>query len=465
MLHSLRARMAAGLSGIMLSLSLVGALPAAALTLTGLTNSHDPGAIIRDGDTWFHFTTGQGIWYSTSTNLTHWVGAPTTVFGNTWPSWINSAVAGFDGHFWAPDVIRMGNYYYLYYSVSTFGSSTSAIGVARTASLKNPSWQDLGVVVQSYGGASEINAIDPALFRDYDGKVYMSYGSFFGGIGLAEINQNTGKLAGSVTAIYGGGHQDIEAPYITRDGDYYYLFVNRGSCCQGANSSYYVQVSRANSIYGPWTGTRTILGNVSGKYKGPGHIGLLKENGCNYVSIHYYDLTDNGNAKLDILRMTYAGGWPVLTRNFSSISSCGGVSDGIYSFTARHSNRALAVDNAATTNGAFVEQYGYSGASNQKWYVIGQNAGNYSVINVNSLKSLDVWERSTAAGARIAQWDYWGGDGQKWRLDASGNYVVVRSVLSGLALDVLNASTANDAQIIQWSMTGAHNQQWTMTRR
>lgn len=465
MLHFVRARVAKHLSILLLGFSLASVLPASALDLTGLTNSHDPGAIVRDGDTLFHFTTGHGVWYSTSTNLTHWTGAPATVFGSSWPSWINGAVPGFDGHFWAPDVIRMGNYYYLYYSASTFGSSTSAIGVARTASLKNPSWQDLGVVVQSYGGIAEINAIDPALFRDYDGKVYMSYGSFFGGIGLAEINQSTGKLTSSVTHIYGGGHQDIEAPYITRDGDYYYLFVNRGSCCQSSNSSYYVQVSRSNSIYGPWSGTRTILGNVSGKYKGPGHIGLLKENGCNYVSTHYYDLNDSGNAKLDILRMTYSGGWPVLTRNFSSISSCGGVSDGIYSLTARHSNRALAVDNASTANGAFVEQYGYSGANNQKWYVIGQNAGNYSLINVNSLKSLDVWELSTAPGARIAQWDYWGGDGQKWKLDASGSYFVVRSVLSGLALDVLNMSTANDAQVIQWSLTGATNQQWTMVRR
>ncbi|MBE8716206.1 family 43 glycosylhydrolase [Cellvibrio polysaccharolyticus] len=465
MLHSVRARAAKCCSLLLLGFSLTSVLPATALDLTGLVNSHDPGAIVRDGDTLFHFTTGHGVWYSTSTNLTHWTGAPSTVFGSSWPSWINSAVPGFDGHFWAPDVIQMGNYYYLYYSASTFGSSTSAIGVARSPSLKNPAWQDLGVVVQSYGGFTEMNAIDPALFRDYDGKVYMSYGSFFGGIGIAEINQSTGKLASSVSHIYGGGHQDIEAPYITRDGDYYYLFVNRGSCCQGANSSYYVQVSRSTSIYGPWSGTRTILGNVSGKYKGPGHIGLLKENGCNYVSTHYYDLNDNGNAKLDILRMTYSGGWPVLTRNFSSVSSCGGVSDGIYSLTARHSNRALAVDNASTANGAFVEQYGYSGAANQKWYVIGQNAGNYSLINVNSLKSLDVWELSTAPGARIAQWDYWGGDGQKWKLDASGSHFVVRSVLSGLALDVLNMSTANDAQVIQWNLTGATNQQWSMIRR
>ena len=62
--------------------------------------------------------------------------------------------------------------------------------------LKNPSWTDLGIVVQSYGGGAEINAIDPSLFRDYDGKVYMSYGLSFLWIGqfLINIGVNVGLL-------------------------------------------------------------------------------------------------------------------------------------------------------------------------------------------------------------------------------------------------------------------------------
>jgi len=434
-----------------------------AITITGLPNSHDPGTITKDGNTYFHFTTGTGIWYSTSTNLTHWTGGPSPVF-TSYPSWIYNKIPNFSGDFWAPDIIHMGGYYYLYYSVSTFGSSNSAIGVARTASLTSPSWQDLGAVVQSYGGNNEINAIDPALYRDHDGKVYMSYGSFFGGIGIAEVNQSTGKLATNVTHIYGGGHQDIEAPYIARDGDYYYLFINRGSCCNGANSTYYVQVARSTSIMGPYTGVRTLLPNSSGKYKGPGHIGLLKENGCNFVSTHYYDTTDNGNAKLDILKMTYSGGWPTLTRDFT-FASCGGVSDGLYRITSRSSGKDLMVLNSSTNNGAAVVQYSYAGSRSQQWYVINHGTtGNYSLINANSLQSLDVFDNSTNPGTIIAQWPYWGGNGQKWKLAASSNYRTIVSVLSGYPLDVLNFSTANNAEIIQWNATGATNQQWTFTR-
>ncbi|MBW8898637.1 MAG: family 43 glycosylhydrolase, partial [Massilia sp.] len=269
-------------------------------------------------------------------------------------------------------------YYYLYYAVSSFGTSSSAIGVARSASLKTPNWQDLGIVVESYGGSSEINAIDPALFRDHDGKVYLSYGSFFGGIGLAEINQSTGKLAGSVTTIWGGGGRDIEAPYITRDGGYYYLFVNRGSCCHGVDSTYTVEVQRATDVRGPYSGTRTILPVTDGKYRGPGHIADLRQDGCHFVSTHYHDLSDNGNAKLDILRMTYSGGWPVLTRNFTDFAGCGGISDGVYAFRSRLSGKAMGVAGASTADGALVQQSTDANARHQQWYVIGHGDGYYS---------------------------------------------------------------------------------------
>jgi arabinan endo-1,5-alpha-L-arabinosidase len=440
---------------------------APALDLQGLQNSHDPATLIKDGDTYFHFTTGTGIWYSTSRDLVTWTGGPAPVF-TTYPAWIKNKIPTWpNGDFWAPDIIHMNGYYYLYYSVSTFGSSNSAIGVARSASLKSPSWTDLGIVVESFGGSSEINAIDPALFRDHDGKVYMSYGSFHGGIGLAEINQSTGKLATSVTRIWGGGGADIEAPYIVRNGGYYYLFVNRGACCKGSNSTYYVEVARATSVTGPYSGTRTVLPNVDGKFKGPGHIGVLKQDGCNYVSTHYYDLNDGGAAKLSILKMTYSSdGWPVLTRNFTSITSCGGISDGLYSFKSRLSGKMMEVASASTTNGAAVQQWADNGHRTQRWYVIGHGDGYYSLINANSLQSADVFEQSMTAGAKIVQWPYWGGNGQKYAFTSpAAGYHVITNRLNGMAMDVSGKSLSDGAAIIQWTVTNGSNQQWQLIRR
>ena len=128
------------------------ACSASALDLQGLQNSHDPGTIVKDHDTYFHFTTGtNGIWYSTSTDLVTWGTTTGNVFSSTsYPSWISSNFPNWSkGSFWAPDVIKMNGYFYLYYSVTdTFGYANSAIGVARSPSLKNPVWTDLGIVVQ-----------------------------------------------------------------------------------------------------------------------------------------------------------------------------------------------------------------------------------------------------------------------------------------------------------------------------
>ncbi|HEU4776893.1 MAG TPA: family 43 glycosylhydrolase [Telluria sp.] len=443
----------------------LGCAGASGVTLAGLQNAHDPGTVTKDGDTYFNFTTGQGIWYSTSKDLVTWSGGPGPVF-STVPAWIKAKIPGFSGAFWAPDVIHMNGYYYLYYSVSTFGTSSSAIGVARSASLRNPAWQDLGVVVESFGGSSEINAIDPALVRDHDGKVYLSYGSFFGGIGLAEINQSSGKLAGSVSRIWGGGFADIEAPYITRNGGYYYLFVNRGACCKGANSTYYVEVQRATSIAGPYSGTRTVLANVDGNHKGPGHVGVLKQDGCQFVSTHYYDTNDGGNAKLQFHKMSYSGDWPVLSTAFSSFAGCGGISDGTYAFKSRLSGKVLTVAGAALGNGALVQQAADTGAKHQSWYVLGHGDGNYSIINANSLRSLDNYGNSTTAGSAIAQWDYWAGAGQQWRFASpAAGYLTVANQLSAMVLDVKAKSVDEGAAIIQYPLNNAANQQWMLQRR
>ena len=442
------------------------ATAATAIELAGVKNAHDPGTITKDGDTWFNFTTGDKIWYSTSKDLITWTAGPAPVFASN-PAWVTNKVANFGGSYWAPDVIHMNGYYYLYYSVSTFGTSNSAIGVARSLSLKNPSWTDLGIVVESFGGSGEINAIDPALMRDHNGKVYLSYGSFFGGIGVAEINQATGKLATSVTTILGGGGKDIEAPYIVREGDYYYLFVNRGACCKGADSTYYVQVQRATSVTGPYSGTRTVLANIDANFKGPGHVGVLKQDGCQFVSTHYYDTNDGGNAKLQFHKMSYdADGWPVLTRNFSSFAGCGGISDGTYAIKSRLSGKALTVAGAAAANGALVVQAGDTGAKHQSWYVMGHGDGDYSIINAASLRSLDNYGNSTMAGTNIAQWDYWGGAGQQWRFasPAAGS-VTLANQLSGMVLDVKGKSLDENAPIIQYPLSNAVNQQWSMQRR
>src|SRR4051794_29985285 len=105
--------------------------------LSGQLGAHDPSTLIKDGGNYYYFATGQGIVSRRSSNLMRWnTGA--TVF-STAPAWTTSAVPGFTGNFWAPDIAFFNGAYHLYYSVSTFGNQVSAIGMATTPTLDTSS--------------------------------------------------------------------------------------------------------------------------------------------------------------------------------------------------------------------------------------------------------------------------------------------------------------------------------------
>ena len=81
----------------------------------------------------------------------------------------------------------------VYYSVSTFGSNESAIGLASCDDIKDEqSWRDDGLVLNSTT-SNNYNCIDPCLVQDTEGKLWMSFGSFWSGIKLVEINKSTMK--------------------------------------------------------------------------------------------------------------------------------------------------------------------------------------------------------------------------------------------------------------------------------
>ena len=102
---------------------------------------------------------------------------------------------GFTGNFWAPDVIYFNGQYHLYYAVSTFGSQVSAIGLATNPTLdpNDPSyqWTDQGPVIQSTTGNS-YNCIDPSVLFDASSNLWMSFGSFWNGIYLVQLDAATG---------------------------------------------------------------------------------------------------------------------------------------------------------------------------------------------------------------------------------------------------------------------------------
>jgi arabinan endo-1,5-alpha-L-arabinosidase len=299
--------------------------------LTGNVRLHDPSTIIEQDGRFYLFYTGNEVRSKVSDDLLDWDEGPRVFDGP--PSWVASAVPGnSNANFWAPDVAYFNNQYHLYYSASTFGSQVSAIGLATSPTL-DPSdpdygWTDHGPVIQSQVG-SPYNTIDPNIIQTTTGEVWMSFGSFWNGIYVVQIDPNTGKLPPRFLARNLARNASIEAPYIhERDGEFY-LFVNWGSCCSGSNSTYNIRVGRSDSITGPYldedgvnmvsNGGTLFLGS-EGDFIGPGHLSIFEQGGSEWFGYHYYDGDDRGRSKYNLREIVWTEeGWPVAGQAFSGL--------------------------------------------------------------------------------------------------------------------------------------------------
>ncbi len=299
-------------------------LPAAAQT-GAVTHVHDP-SIIKHGPFYYIFSTGPGIPIRRSKDLVHW---ETTgrVFENI-PQWISREVPGFKGHVWAPDISFFNGKYHLYYAVSTPGSNRSCIGLAVNDTLdsaaRNYSWRDMGKVIESTPRKDDFNAIDPNLIAGSEGQYYLAFGSFWGGIKLCQIDPGTGKSLHQppklVSLASRPAPRAIEAPFIIRRGDYYYLFVSFDFCCKGVRSTYKIAVGRSKHVAGQYLdqagkdmreggGTVVLVSHAS--VRGPGHNAVLEDGGKYYLVHHMYDADHDGTPTLQIRPIAWKDNWPV----------------------------------------------------------------------------------------------------------------------------------------------------------
>lgn len=289
--------------------------------------AHDPSALIEcDGEYWI-FHTGRGVPSWRSRDLVHWQEGP-PVFAQP-PAWVAGAVPeNRNALFWAPDIIRIGDRYLLYYSVSSFGKKTSAIALATNTTLDPASpafgWRDEGVVVRS-GADTNFNAIDPALFHDRDGRLWMSFGSYWTGLKLLELDPATGQRLAPDSPLHALAQDaSIEAAFIHRRDGYYYLFANYGWCCRGVNSSYHIRVGRSTSITGPYLdregramlqGGGTLVLASEGPFIGAGHASIMNLGGREWFGCHFYDATQRGRPGYALRPLSWdAAGWPVVGR-------------------------------------------------------------------------------------------------------------------------------------------------------
>ncbi|TQS27319.1 cellulase family glycosylhydrolase [Microbispora sp. KK1-11] len=134
-----------------------------------------------------------------------------------------------------------------------------------------------------------------------------------------------------------------------------------------------------------------------------------------------------------------------------------------YRIDARHSGKAMDVQQANTNNGARVDQYTYGGNPWQQWQFQDAGSGYWRIVSRHSGKCLDVVGASTADGAELIQYTCGTGTNQQFQMVANGSYFQLRARHSGKCVDVPSASTADGVILKQYSCNTGANQQWSRT--
>ena len=232
----------------------------------------------------------------------------------------------------APDVIKVGDRYLVIYGATGGGLGGGHNGRILTMWNKtlDPNSPDFKysepVEVASSDGMEDNDAIDPGVLLDpTDGRMWLSYGTYFGNIRLIELDPKTGHR------VKGNKAKDIAidceaTDLIYRDG-WYYLLGTHGTCCDGVNSTYNIVVGRSKKVTGPYidnVGRDMIAGGgkmviaAGDRVCGPGHFGrTVIDEGVEIMSCHYEaDFNQGGRSVLGIRPLLWKNGWPVAGDRF-----------------------------------------------------------------------------------------------------------------------------------------------------
>ncbi len=435
---------------------LPGNEPVPAVLLSGDTNVHDP-CVFRVGSTTYAFSTGPTIRIRKTTDASMKSGW--TYVGYVWntqPAWISQRLGATPPDIWAPDVNYWNGKYYLYYSASIVGQGlTATMGLMTATNIEGP-WTDQGEVTYT-------NYPIDANIEWVGSTPYVTWGSW-NGIYMHEIDPLTGKLSTTnttLTKIASG----IEAATIMQDGGYFYLMGSKGLCCSGVNSTYYTVVGRSTNIRGPYIAANGTAMNSGGGTKiltgygnqiGTGGGDWFSVGTDKYFGYHFYDGDNNGRATLNIRKITFVDGWPVLSPPIGGI-----VSGGTYCIINAYSAKSLDITNSSTANNTIVQQYDYLATANQKFVITDLGTGYYRISPAHAPNmALDV--TGTANGDRIQQHTWVGDNNQQWQITAIGSYYNITNRSSGRCMDNPAWSTANGTQLDQYTCGTGQNQQFSV---
>jgi hypothetical protein len=115
-------------------------------------------------------------------------------------------------------------------------------------------------------------------------------------------------------------------------------------------------------------------------------------------------------------------------------------------------------------NDAKIQQWGFSGGSNQKFRFERMAGNSYRIVALHSNKCLDVpgWDNVTS-GIDLKQVGCSTSASQRFVVEPAANGgKQIRNVFSGKCIDVEGVSTVNGGIIHQWNCHGKANQKWLL---
>nr|WP_226013533.1 family 43 glycosylhydrolase [Halomicrobium salinisoli] len=394
------------------------------------------------------------------------------------------------GSIWAPDVHYHDGQWVLFYSLwprNDGEGDQTGIGVA-TADAPGGPYTDHGKLFTNPEHPFSGNTIDP-YFVYHEGTPYLFWGNF-AGIYYVEL---TGDLRDYRSDTWG---QIVGSAYegstiFQRDG-YWYYFGSTGDCCDGFDSTYEVEVGRAESLLGPyhdkegtpmmdrneWNAGPTHLGDDD-RFVGPGHGDVtVADDGTYWFVYHAYDTEGPENAdqygwpparQLFVDRIYWTGdGWPVIGGDATPSATApvpnlgqrsAPVAEGTYHVVDAQSGRYLGLD--GSDQGASAVVAASDSGAQVEWQVRRLSGGEYVLENTGSELALEVADGDTSDGADVRQWPYHGHPTQRWYVveDGDGQYRL-DNACSGKVAEVANASTADGANVQQWTWNTGDHQRW-----
>ena len=357
----------------------------------------------------------------------------------------------------APDVLKIGDRYLCIYGATGGGLGGGHAGRIltmwnKTLDPQSPDFKWSEAVEVCYSdGMEDQDAIDPGLLLDpTTGRLWVSYGTYFGTIRLIELDPKTGFR------VKGNQEKDIAidceaSDLMYRDG-WYYLLGTHGTCCDGVNSTYNIVCGRSRSVTGPYLdnmgrdmlqgGGKMVL-SAGNRATGPGHFGLfVEEEGVEKMSFHYEaDYNRSGRSVLAVRSLLWKNGWPVAADPFK---------EGTYEIESerRGYSLELAVD--------FVRQQG-----GMRAFRIDPNE---PVVELEEQKLEDVQDRWPAGEIGVRAGDYMFRPHQRWTVTAvpdKGGYLGAPYYKITIAGTERALAATEDGELVAVPQyTGADEQLW-----